>query len=66
MWFNKVLAIFKYKDLRNRVLFVLGMMMVFRIAANIPIPGVDIQKLKDFFAANQFFGLMNIFTGRSS
>jgi len=63
MWFNKVLAIFKYKDLRNRVLFVLGMMMVFRIAANIPIPGVDIQKLKDFFAANQFFGLMNIFTG---
>jgi preprotein translocase subunit SecY len=63
MWFNKILAIFKYKDLRNRVLFVLGMMMVFRIAANIPIPGVDIQKLKDFFAANQFFGLMNIFTG---
>jgi len=63
MWFNKVLAIFKYKDLRSRVLFVLGMMMVFRIAANIPIPGVDIQKLKEFFAASQFFGLMNIFTG---
>ena len=60
---NKILAVFKYKDLRNRILFVLGMMLVFRIAANIPISGVDIQKLKEFFAANQFFGLMNLFTG---
>ena len=60
---NKILAILKYKDLRNRILFVLGMMLIFRIAANIPIPGVDIQKLKEFFTANQFFGLMSLFTG---
>lgn len=63
MRFLKFFSIFKYKDLRNKILFVLAMMIVFRIAANIPIPGVDTQKLKEFFAANQFFGLMNIFTG---
>ncbi|MFH0987395.1 MAG: preprotein translocase subunit SecY [Patescibacteria group bacterium] len=60
---NKFLAIFRYKDLRNKIFFVLAMMLIFRIAANIPIPGVDAEKLKVFFESNQFFGLMNIFTG---
>lgn len=63
MWYDKILAIFKNRDLRNKVLFVLAMMIVFRLAANVPIPGVDKEKLENFFQANQFFGLMNVFTG---
>lgn len=63
MWYDKITAIFKYRDLRNKVLFVLAMMVVFRLAANIPIPGVDRNALASFFETNQFFGLMNVFTG---
>lgn len=63
MWFNKVIQILKLKDIRNKILFVLGVFVVFRIMANIPIPGIDVQKLKELFAGFQFFGLLNLFTG---
>lgn len=63
MWKDKIIAVFKFKDLRKRIIFVLVMLVIFRIGASIPIPGVDAQRLSSFFNANQFFGLMNIFTG---
>src|SRR3972149_3631928 len=58
-----VLHIFKTKDLRKKIFFVLGMLVVFRLAAIIPVPGVDLERLKTFFEGNQFFGLLNIFSG---
>lgn len=61
--FEKVKLLFKIKELRNKILFVLAILVVFRIAANIPVPGIDIEKLKSFFEGNQLFGLINIFTG---
>ncbi|HDL75011.1 MAG TPA: preprotein translocase subunit SecY, partial [bacterium] len=63
MWYDKLIQIFKIKDLRNKVLFVLGVFVVFRIMANIPIPGVDAENLKSFFGQFQIFGLLNLFTG---
>lgn len=63
MLLNKFIQIFKIKDLRNKILFVLGIFVIFRIMANIPIPGIDIENLKNFFAGNQMLGLMNLFTG---
>ena len=63
MWYQKVIQIFKIKDLRNKILFVLGIFVIFRIMANIPIPGVNAESLKNFFAQFQIFGLLNIFTG---
>jgi len=63
MWFQKVIQIFKLRDLRNKILFVLGVFAVFRIMANIPIPGIDAQRLKEFFEGFQVFGLLNVFTG---
>jgi len=62
-WFQKLIAVFKNKQLRNKILFVLGIMVVFRLAAAIPIPGIDLENLKRFFSQNQFFGLMNVFVG---
>jgi len=41
----------------------LFLFVVFRIAANIPIPGVGLENLRRFFAENQVFGLLNIFSG---
>jgi preprotein translocase subunit SecY len=63
MWFSKFIQIFKIKDLRNKILFVLGAMAVFRLMANIPIPGISPEDLKTFFEQFQLFGLLNIFTG---
>ena len=62
-WLNKIIQIFKVKDLRKKIFFVLMILVVFRIAANIPVPGIDAERLKDFFSNNQLFGLLNIFTG---
>ncbi len=55
--------IWKTKDLRNSIGFVLLMLVIFRAAAHIPIPGVDTAALKDFFASNQILGLYNMFSG---
>lgn len=61
--FNKLIGIIKAKDLRNKILFVLGVFLVFRIMANIPIPGIDILTIQEFFKRNEAFGLLNLFTG---
>ena len=62
-WLDKVVQIFKIKDLRKKILFVFMILVVFRIAANIPVPGIDTERLRQFFGDNQLFGLLNIFTG---
>jgi len=63
MWFNKIIQIFKVRDLRNKILFVLGILAIFRLMANIPIPGISAEDLRVFFEQFQMFGLLNIFTG---
>jgi preprotein translocase subunit SecY len=61
--FKKLFQVWKIKDLRNNILFVLGILVIFRIAAQIPMPGVNLVALKDYFSNNQILGLLNIFTG---
>ena len=56
-------AIFSDPSLRNRILFVIGILILTRILAVIPIPGVDASNLASFLKNNQFFGLLNIFSG---
>jgi len=60
---EKIKMIFTDKTLRNRVLFVLGALVVFRLLSAIPIPGVDAAKLQSFIANNQFVGVLNMFSG---
>ncbi len=62
---NKILQIFKRPDLRNKVLFVLALLVVSRVISNIPIPAIDVSRLREFLASNQFFGLVSTFTGGS-
>jgi preprotein translocase subunit SecY len=61
--FHKLHVIFTEKAIRNRILFVLGAILIFRLLASIPIPGVDQMMLEQFFANNQFLGLLNLFSG---
>ncbi len=63
MWYDKILFLFRNKELRKKILFVLGIFVIFRLAANVPIPGIGTEKLRQFFSQNQVFGLLNIFTG---
>ena len=49
--------------LRKRILFVFGALIVFRLLAAIPIPGIDTVALSQFLNNNQFFGILNIFSG---
>ncbi len=62
-WLEKIILLFKVKELRNKILFVFGVLVIFRIIANIPVPGVNLEVLKNFFKNNQLFGMINIFTG---
>lgn len=60
---EKLTQIFKVKELRNKILFILGILVVFRVAANIPLPGVDMEQLRRLFEGNQFLGMLNVFSG---
>lgn len=61
--FNTILNALKIPDLRKRILFTAGILVVFRFAAHIPVPGVDIAALKQLFSRNQLLGLLDIFSG---
>jgi len=60
---HKIKLAFGDPEIRFRILFVVGALALFRLLASIPIPGVDRGALASFFSNNQFFGLLNIFSG---
>lgn len=60
---QKTAAVFKDGLLRKKILFVLFALVLFRLLAAIPIPGIDLGKLRVLFANNQFLGLLNVFSG---
>src|ERR1700743_1093316 len=64
-FFEAVANVFRIPDLRKRVLFALGLLAVYRIGAFIPTPGVDANRLQDFFTRNagSVFGFMDLFSG---
>src|SRR3989344_6844799 len=60
---NKLVQIFKIPDLRIKVFMVVLWLVVFRALASIPIPGIDLERLRSFFAGNQLFGFLSLFSG---
>jgi preprotein translocase subunit SecY len=61
--FESLLNAFRAPDLRRRIFFVLGLLIVFRFLASVPVPGVDKDQLLNFLNNNPLFGLLNIFSG---
>ncbi len=55
--------VWRAKEVRKSIFFVFVMFLIFRVGAHIPIPGVDAGDLAQFFNQNQFFGLLNLFSG---
>jgi preprotein translocase subunit SecY len=64
-FFSSIQNIFSIKDLRNRVLFMLAMLLVYRIGAFIPTPGINHDALSQLFDTNAgtIFGILNMFSG---
>jgi preprotein translocase subunit SecY len=62
---EKFSNIFRIPDLRNRLLFTLGMLAVYRLGAHIPTPGVDTKALESFFdsQSGSALGLVDLFSG---
>ncbi|PIT92295.1 MAG: preprotein translocase subunit SecY [Candidatus Harrisonbacteria bacterium CG10_big_fil_rev_8_21_14_0_10_42_17] len=61
--FNRIIQVFRIPELRKKILIVLGLLVVFRVLASIPIPGVNIDRLSALLEGNQLLGFLNIFSG---
>lgn len=53
----------KIKELRARITFTIIMLIVYRLGAHVPVPGVDPRRIADFFRGDNLFGLFNVFAG---
>jgi len=60
---DKLLEIFRHPDIKKKILIILGLLIFFRLLAAIPLPGVNLEALRNLIAANNFFGILNIFSG---
>lgn len=64
-FFEAIANMFRIPDLRNRLLFTLGLLAVYRLGGHIPIPGIDTKLFEDFITQNQgtLFGFFDLFSG---
>src|SRR6201987_1918157 len=62
---EKLANVFRVPDLRKRILFTLGLLAVYRLGGHIPTPGVNADKLSQFFDQNRgsFLGFVDLFSG---
>ena len=60
---ERILNIFRIKELRNKILIVAGLLVASRVLAAIPIPGVQQAALKSLLSGNQLLGFLNVFSG---
>lgn len=67
---NRLRSIWTLPDLRRKILFTIAMLLVFRIVAYVPVPGVNPTSLSQYLngtsgGLNQFFSLLDVFSGGS-
>ncbi|MFZ2521904.1 MAG: preprotein translocase subunit SecY [Minisyncoccia bacterium] len=62
-FFKKFGLVFQDSSLRKKIFFTLIILVVFRVLATIPVPGIDQSRLAQFLSGNELFGLLNIFSG---
>jgi preprotein translocase subunit SecY len=54
---------FKIPDVRRKLLYTFGILVIFRFIAHVPVPGVNPDRLRDLFETNQLIGMLNLFSG---
>jgi preprotein translocase subunit SecY len=58
-----VLNAFKIPDIRRKILFTVAMLVIFRMIASVPVPGVDREGIRAYIETNQLLGMLNLFSG---
>jgi preprotein translocase subunit SecY len=61
--FQSITNAFSIPEVRKKILFTLGLLVIFRFLAFIPIAGINTAALKNLFSQNQFLGLLDVFSG---
>ncbi len=61
--FEALVNALRAPDIRNRILFILGMLVIVRLLAHVPVPGVDRTALEGLIGENSFLQMMNLFSG---
>ncbi len=62
-FFEKIRLIFGDEAIRRRILFTLGLLVVTRVLAVIPIPGIDASRIQSMLSGSEFLNLLNLFSG---
>ncbi len=62
-FFTKIKLVFSDETLRRRIIFTLVLLVITRVLALIPIPGIDALRLQSLLASNEFLNLLNLFSG---
>jgi len=60
---NNYSAVFQIEDLQKKLLFTLGIILIFRLGIHVPIYGLDMQKLSLIFGSGNFMGFIDLFSG---
>ncbi len=58
-----VINAFKIPDIRRKILYTVGMLVIFRLIASVPVPGVDREGIRSYIEQNQLLGMLNLFSG---
>ena len=61
--FQAMLDILSLPDLRRRIFITLGILLIFRFVAHVPLPGVDLEALRELFERNAMLGMLDMFSG---
>jgi preprotein translocase subunit SecY len=60
---ESLVTAFRAPDIRRKILFTLGILLIFRVLTNVPVPNVDQVRLQQLFETNQLLGLLDLFSG---
>ena len=58
-----VINAFKIPDIRRKILYTVAMLVIFRLIASVPVPGVDREGIRSYIETNQLLGMLNLFSG---
>ncbi len=61
--FQAMIDAFTLPDLRRRILITIGILVIFRFIAHVPLPGVDLSALRELFERNALLGMLDLFSG---
>ncbi len=60
---SRIKQVFSIPDLRKKILIVLILLVIVRVFAAVPVPGIDAERLRAIFSSSQLLGILNIFSG---